>query len=306
VYAVAVHITPGALWTIAVEYAAAGLRLHRAARIPWAGEAHQSFAVLREPIDSWIAHLPISPTQLHLALSPEFATLVHSFPVENTPSQDQLAAIVEFELQQFLTTYDRQRYVTFVLPLRVNGEMKEAVAITYARADIEQLHALCQPELLTTTILPDWFSLPAFWRYTYPELADRSAVLLNLQPPYIDVLFLVHGKIALFRTLPAPDSSPEALAQQCASIFSSYRSFLSPPAEALFIFGQALHRSLIDLLQANFTSTGNAPILKRLNAFRMYLPPSDERMCHYAIRTAHLFWACTGVCLPPEESILKL
>lgn len=224
--------------------------------------------------------------------------MVHSFPLETaSPAPDALAEAAEFELAQLLTDYDRAHYATFVLPLHSSAEVgSQAVAITYTRADLQLLRAL--HPLTTPAVLPDLFTVPALWRYNYPELSTERVALMHLQPPYADVFLLENGAPTLFRSFALEEASPQELAYRCCGLLSE----LAPEGfEELFLFGQAVRRELLEAFQGQLSVP-----CRRLNPFRMWLPPEDERVRAYAIRTAHLFWGCVGVCLPSPEEIFHL
>lgn len=299
-------MTPHALWMAAVEYTQVGLRLHAAERLPYPESGEQPFTIAHQILCRWLEQLPVTPTTLHVALSPELATLVHTFPLETPADAEQLLEATELELQYFVAEYGRQHYTTFILPLGQEGnKRRDVLTITYNRSELEFLRAPCGSGL-STTLLPDCFGIPALWRYNYPDYAERNVLLLHLQPPYIDIFLLAHGHMVLFRTVPAADDgTPETLVHQCFELLSGDRIGQLPPLEGVFLFGQAVHRRLIELLQERLSPQTQA-VVSRLNAFRMYLPPADLRLRHYAIRTAHLFWGCAGVCLPPESGVLVL
>ncbi len=297
-------MTAEALWVVFVEYTPAGLRLHAAERLPYE-DRDQLFSTAHGLLCHWLEQLPVTPTRLHVALSAELAALVHTFPLEGPASSEEVREAVEFELQHFVPDYTRQHYATFVLPLGSDGHT-EALTITYNRSELEYLRAPYSREI-PTTLLPDCFSIPALWRYNYPDYAERNVLLLHLQPPYIDAFFLSQGRLVLFETVPATDSTPDALVQQCLEILSAEQLHRLPPPEGIFLFGHAVHRALIELLCEHLPPQTKAAIpCTRLNAFRMSLPPAELRVRHYAIRTAHLFWGCIGACLPQESTILVL
>ncbi|MDW8225210.1 MAG: hypothetical protein RMK93_04195 [Bacteroidota bacterium] len=302
----ATHITPAILWAASIEYTHRGLRLHTVERIPLQ-HSESPMVMAHTAIRQWVSTLPALPKELRVALSPELAALLHTFPIEADAANIQsLPGIAEFELQQFLTDYDRQHYATFILPLGAGKRAPlQGIAITYNRNEIELLRAHCLPDTPTTLIMPDLFAIPPLWRYTYPDLLEERVVLLHVQPPYLDTMVLAHGCLATFRTVPLEEAPPLAMAQQCAQYLTEFLSDDIPQPATVFVFGQAVSSALIASLQENLAQfMKQPPLCRRLNPFRMCLPPNDRLQREYAIRTAHLFWGCVGVCLPVEAGLI--
>ncbi len=302
----AAHITPAALWTLVGEYTARGPRLHQAACIQ--ERCGEDFAATaRELLRRWLFTLEPVPTALRIVLSPELATLVHTFPLEELPQNpEQLTAVLDFELEQFLSDYDRHHYTTFALPLAApNASHIRAIAMTYPRSELETLRTACAPEIPTELIVPDLFTVAALWRYNYPEFVDRCVLALHLAPPYLDMLVLHHGKPAVLRTARLSGESLPELVASCLEGIDALRQ--EGEVEAVFAFGVAARREVLEALsEALARNSGSQLECRRLNAFRFWLPPQEQRVREYAIRTAHLFWGCSAACLPVEHELFVL
>jgi len=296
----AAHITPSALWVLTAEYTRYGLRIHAATRrsLP---AVESPLRAASELIPPWLATASPAPSLLHIALSPELAALVHPFPLESGEDSEQLITAAEAELKQFLTDYDRDSYTTFVLPLTNGGASPDAVAIPYPRAELEYLRDSIGMSI--GTIVPDLFTLPALWQYNYPDSAGTAVTFLHLQPPYVDMLTLTQGRITALETARLPEAEgSETVIRECLRILAHAAA---KPAETILLFGEAVHRDLLTQLQAALVAElGLSAECKRLNAFRMCLPPADERLRAYAVRTAHLFWGCVGACLPQTAGFI--
>ncbi|MEN3027169.1 MAG: hypothetical protein ABDH31_05620, partial [Chlorobiota bacterium] len=288
----AAHITPRALWFLLAELTPRGPRLLSAECQPPQdhGDQEASIASFQHLLRSWLERLPSPPKVLNIALSVELAALVHAFPLSMLQSEARDAA-VDAELQHFLTDYDRHRFSTFVLPSAPTApEPRYAVAATYSRSEIEVLRAGLPAEVHAATIVPDLFGLPALWRYSYPEWDHQHVVILHAEPPYLDAVLLTAGQFAALRSRSVETAAPETLAIDSAHLIAELP--LSQPPHSLVVCGSAVRPELITALQQALAETysDQAPECRRLNAFRMWLPPSAQRLREYAIRTAHLFW----------------
>jgi len=302
----AAHITSTALWMLAAEYTTRGPRLRQASCVQDdRGEDLIGWACQR--LRSWLAALDPPPAALRLALSPELAVLVHSFPLEESPQgAEQLATALAFELGQFLTDYDRRHYSTFALVLPPgNDAFRQVVAITYTRSELEQLQTVGAPGTRTELIIPDLFAVAPLWRYNYPERCGHSVVALHVAPPYLDILTLHGGNLVSLSTRSLPSETMPELLAACLQSITAARE--TGAVEEVVAFGTAVRREFLDALSAELAAaTGGQLACRRLNAFRFWLPPEQERVRRYAIRTAHLFWACSAVCLPVEEEVSVL
>lgn len=302
----AAHITPTNLWMLVAEYTARGPRLQQAQ----CAHLHRRNAIGEqacELLQDWLSTLRPAPGAFRLALSPELAALVHSFPLQEAPHDTaSLAATLEFELEQFLTDYDRQLYTTFALVLSAGTRTHpQVVAVTYSRDDLERLRKIAAPTIPTEVVAPDLLAVAPLWRYNYPELCSRPALALHVTPPYLDIFALRDGHLASLSTRTLPGENPSELLATCVQSVTAVHEIAA--VDIVFAFGAAVQRAFLDALSAELASILGTPLeCRRLNAFRFWLPPEQERMRHYAIRTAHLFWGCSAVCLPPDSGLVVL
>ena len=78
----------------------------------------------------------------------------------------------------------------------------------------------------------------------------------------------------------------------------------TPGIDAIFLYGLSLTKEILIDVQESLGLI--VPVIKRLNAFRMFSTSLTDREKEYCSRTAHIFPACIGAIMPNFQERLKL
>ncbi len=300
----ALHITQRYIWATLLEPLPEGLQLRTAA----AYRLEQSFtpehlrACLRE-----LLHGDGAVEAISVAVSPELAAQVHQFTLEEGDEQlERLLELVDEELHA-LFDYDPQRYRSVWFP--VGRERRWLFGAVFRRREWEQLQHELERVCPQVRLLPELALFPSAWKYNYPEHQRETAVVVQLQQPFVDIAAVEGEELVDLRTVRLGESlTAEQLGAQVAErLVRLFELEGFPWGRYILLCGTELRRGVLEAFRRKLAEgwRGEQPEILRLNAFRMLFAPEAESVREFAARTAHLFWGCVGAAVAKSLPILQ-
>lgn|GEM_PF-1147483 len=301
----ALHITQRYIWATVLEQLPQGMQLCTAIayRLDEAFSPEQLGVCLQEllrengRVDS-----------LSVAVSPELAAQVHHFSLEQPDEQpERLSELVHEELSTLIFGYDSQQYRSMWFLVR--GERQRLFGTIFRRQEWERLQHELERVCPQVRLLPELVLLPSAWGYNYPEHQRETAVVIQLQQPFVDIAAVEGKELVDLRTVrlggsPTVEQLGAQVAERLVRLFES-EGF--PRGRYILLCGTELRREVLETFRRKLAESwrGEQPEVLRLNAFRMLFAPAAESVREFAARTAHLFWGCVGAAVVESLPILQ-
>ncbi len=300
----ALHITQRYIWATLLEPLPEGLQLYTAAayRLEYPFTSEHLRACLRE-----LLHGDEAVEAVSVAVSPELAAQVHHFSLEESDEQpERLLELVHEELRTLIFGYDPQQYHSVWFP--VGRQRRWLFGAVFRRQEWERLQHELEQVCPQVRLLPELALLPSAWGYNYPEHRRETAVVVQLQQPFVDIAAVEGEELVDLRTVRLGENlTVEQLGVQVAErLVRLFESEGFPRGRYILLCGTELRRGVLETFRRTLAESwrGEQPEVLRLNAFRMLFAPEAESVREFAARTAHLFWGCVGAAVAKALPIL--
>ncbi len=226
---------------------------------------------------------------------PLSSAYLYQFPAPSTLKKDEVAELLEFEINQRFPNRNPDEFISRVYQLEPKLDGSSMLMAILVEQRIRDLVGVALQSLggeitdFTTSQVAAHDAL----RMNYPE-QDGCFCLFNVSEKYADVSVVRNGKTAYINTVPAEDTEQiaDSVGAEMRTVLEEYVPFV----DAIYMFGSTLTKDALELCK-----TREEVDVRRLNGMRMLTTTLGDRERAYVSRVAHNLVCCVGAAIPSGE-----
>ena len=248
-------------------------------------------------------NLPYSVSQVSVSL-PSESLFVSQFPGKPGITDVEMKALVNIELRHNFPQFGFDEFSCSLLPLhpKLNGELSIVTVILQRITYVSCMDILKSLNLPVERIEISQLNAQNALIYNYPEYSDKSVVVFGLQNNFIDIGLINSLKTGYINLRLYQNENQ--IAGICYEEIEKLLTEYTNDIDAVFLYGISLTQEILTSVKESLELV--VPVVKRLNAFRMFATDLSDREKEYCSRTAHIYPACIGAIIPNFQERLKL
>ncbi|HRP01405.1 MAG TPA: hypothetical protein PLE30_02045 [Candidatus Kapabacteria bacterium] len=266
-------------------------------------DSHASQQAITD-LESILNNMEFKANKLTITLPAE-SIFITRFPAKFDFSKDQLKQLVSLELRQAYPEFSFDNFDVRLVPIQaIKSQSESMIAMMILKSDLtflSNLFAKYNLEISNYEIAP--FAAYSTFMFNYPEMRDKSVLLIGYQGKFLD--FSVHkdGKILYYNINSISNESQ--IGEATEKEFLKIQETVLDAVDATYFYGSSLTRNITLSLWETAMVLGIMEA-KRLNPFRMLSTTLDKRYQEYCSRTFQIYPPCIGSALKRWHNIVDI